>query len=74
MSWGRLRIGNVKARGCVHYLYEWRKEGRLYWDTQCSIIWENRDNTDKTRRPRVTKVPVNCVECLAYQIEVGAPL
>jgi hypothetical protein len=73
MPWGRYRIGNVRDGGLVHFLYEWFKDERIHWDTQCNIQWGSRDNTSRDLKPRMSKKPITCVECIVAQIQIGAP-
>lgn len=73
MPWSRRRIGNVKIDNVVHALYEWHKEGRMFWDTQCDIQWSDRNNTVTTHKPYTTKqAALTCITCIATEIRVGA--
>lgn len=70
MSWNRRHLGFVKFRGVVHYLYERWKWERVHWDTQCGIQWEDRNNFDRTRRPRGTRAAPTCLACVEYERRV----
>lgn len=73
MPWGRDRMGNVVEGKLVHFLFEWFKDGRCHWDTQCGLTWAHRDNVDRTLMPAVSKKAITCVACVAYHMKTGAP-
>lgn len=70
--WHRKYLGHVLHDGLVHYLYEWSKDERNNWDTQCGIGWGTRDNTSLENKPPVVDGPVTCMKCLDAQSKIGA--
>lgn len=70
--WHRRRLGNTRTDdNVVHCLYKWYKDDCMSWDTQCTLSWARRDNTDASLCPKRTKHPLTCIMCLTNDIAWG---
>lgn len=71
MPWGRWFHGHVKVNDLIHSVYINAKDQRMYWDSQCYIVWGNRDNYRRDIKPKTTRKPVTCFACLGTELKVG---
>lgn len=63
-------VGYVRHDGLVHFLYEWNKAERVFWDSQCGLEWGHRDNVNLALKPRATSHRPTCFACIVYQISI----
>lgn len=69
MPWSRYRVGRVNHQGLVHALYEWSKFERLFWETQCGVVWADRNNTNvKLKPPRTNASALTCFKCVCREL------
>lgn len=77
MPWNRVYLGiYTDADGLRHYLWQWHKDERLHWDTQCGITFGDRNNVNPKLLPRCEagKRDVTCLACIEYQSRVPGGL